>query len=116
MFVIEHLNVRGKTLGKNIRKIAMLVFLVSTCSVLVACHPNLKRQHMAKQIIVEIEAYRDRTGQLPPDLEAIGEISSDQGPIYYQPDFENQTYIVSYGLSLGESAYYKSESRQWINP
>lgn len=115
MFVFEHSNLWVTPLGKNLGKVAIFFLALGTCSGLVACHPQPSKKHMAQQIIVEIEAYRDGTGQLPPDLEAIGKISSEAGPIYYDPNFENQTYVVSYGLSLGESAYYRSESRKWMN-
>lgn len=70
------------------------------------------RKQLASEAIVRIENYKNKNGKLPENLSDVGLIESEDTVVQYQKNGDTE-YIVWFGLSLGESATYSSESRQW---
>jgi len=58
-----------------------------------------------------VETFRSVQGRLPVSLFDIGMVDSENGPIYYQRESENE-YIIWMGDSLGESIIYESRTGQ----
>lgn len=67
---------------------------------------------LAKQDIVRIEAFRAGHGRLPDSFAEIGVQEDESGPVYYKKQNET-SYIVWYGMRLGESEIYDSQTREW---
>ncbi len=70
------------------------------------------KQSIAGETILKIERYKARTGHLPKNLTPIGIKETEEGPVYYEKQTDS-TYIVRYGLSLGESSTYNSATKTW---
>lgn len=66
----------------------------------------------AERIIQKVEAFKTRTGRLPQGLSELGEAESESGPVYFQRESEG-AYSVWYGMALGESRLFSSDTRQW---
>ena len=66
----------------------------------------------AKRDIIKIEAFRQAQGRLPETLSEISVQEDESGPVYYQKKDET-SYILWYGLSLGESETYDSRTGIW---
>ena len=62
-----------------------------------------------------IDDYKFKNGRLPNSLSDIGIKEKLSGPIYYDKVSEDK-YIISFGMSLGESGKYYSEKRKWVIP
>lgn len=58
-----------------------------------------------------VETFRSVQGRLPVSLSDVGMVESENGPIYYQRESEND-YIIWMGGSLGESIIYESKTGQ----
>lgn len=67
---------------------------------------------MGNKVIEKIENYRVENGHLPLNLTSIGIKETEQGPIYYEKKTDS-TYIVWYGLKIGESRIYNSIDKKW---
>ncbi|MFY0628633.1 MAG: hypothetical protein JXR07_20210 [Reichenbachiella sp.] len=81
---------------------ALLTYLLSGC-----CNLQYERQKYAETIIERIEDYKTKKNQLPTSVSEIGFIESEDSPAFYEQTTDS-TYIVWYGLSLGESRTYNS--------
>jgi len=70
------------------------------------------RMAEAKRDIRKIEAFQKTHGRLPDSFAEIVVIEDESGPVYYKKQ-DDDSYIVWYGLSLGESETYDSRTRSW---
>lgn len=64
------------------------------------------------EIINKIEIYKQNYNTLPDSLEEIGIKSSEEGPLYYDK-IDSNNYTISFGLSVGESKIYYSDTKTW---
>lgn len=72
---------------------------------------RLKRQ--SAPIIKRIDEYKMNKGFYPKKLSDTGLPEPDEsGPIYYQLQDSN-TYIIWFGMELGESVIYDSRTKNW---
>jgi len=71
-----------------------------------------KKQKLGEEMISKIENYKKANGHLPNHLNDIGVVEKEEGPIYYTKQ-NDTSYIVYYGLGLGESMVYDFEKKQW---
>lgn len=67
-------------------------------------------KHRGEQIAKQVEAFKHKHGILPDSLQQIGYATEDE--LYYQKR-SNDTYMIFYGTSLGESEIYYSDSKKW---
>lgn len=66
-----------------------------------------------EEIINKIEEFREKNNRLPESLREIGIIETEEGPIYYSKE-SPENYTIWYGKSLGESATYHSDTKEWM--
>jgi hypothetical protein len=92
---------------KNLSKIYILlfVFVLSSCI--------NEREQEARRIVNKIKEYKLRNGMYPLSLEDIGVSETEEGPFYYELIEDSNEFILSYGLNLGDSRYYKSKDDKW---
>jgi len=60
---------------------------------------------------VKVEQFRKTTGRLPNTLSEIGIQEKERCPCYCKTS--NDSYILWYGTTLGESDTYVSQTKQW---
>jgi hypothetical protein len=70
------------------------------------------RMHQANLAIRKVEAFQRNNGRLPNSLQEIGIAEDESGPVYYQMQ-DDHSYIIWFGLRLGESEVYNSRTHQW---
>ena len=91
----------------------ILVILVFGISVfLLVPNRELRLRRQAEPIQASLESYRLQKGRYPHSLSEIGIVERDEGPLYYQRKSES-SYILWFGLSLGESKIFESTDGQW---
>jgi hypothetical protein len=74
------------------------------------CTPN--KQKLGNELIKKVEAYQNTHHQLPQNISELGMQEKEEGPVYYLKQTDT-SYIVWYGLELGESKTYSSVTKQW---
>ncbi len=79
-------------------------------SCLLACTPN--KQKLGNELITKVESYQNTHHQLPQSISELGMQEKEEGPIYYLKQTDT-SYIVWYGLEVGESKTYSSVTKQW---
>jgi hypothetical protein len=81
---------------------------------LVSCHGarELELKDKGNVVIRRIEQFRETHGYLPDNLTAMGMVEEEAGPIYYLKQ-DSSSYIVWFGLELGESMTWDSKSGKW---
>ena len=76
-------------------------------------HPEWWPQYRkGQELIARVEAYRKAHGRLPASQEEVAPEIDESGPAYYDRTGD-QTYIVWFGRSLGESYTYDSSTGSW---
>jgi hypothetical protein len=93
---------------KRIIKILTLVLLFGLHS----CEFNNERQEYAEMLIEKVEAFKKENDRLPKDVSELGLIEKMDSPAFYQIQTDS-TYMIWYGLSVGESKVYRSETKKW---
>ena len=79
---------------------------------LIGC--NHANQRLGEQVVAKVENFRQINGRLPESLQEIGiQVKSLSDPPVYYLKKDSDHYIVWYGLSLGESMAYDSQTKQW---
>lgn len=83
-------------------------------STILMCTISCENNHhkLGVEVITKIEDFRKNNHKLPLVLEEIGIKETESGPIYYELK-NDSTYIIWYGLTLGESRTYNSATRKW---
>ena len=79
---------------------------------LYGCGVESERKEYAEMLIEKVEAYRGVNHQLPKDVSEIGLVEEMDSLAFYQKETDS-TYIVWYGLGLGESKIYRSMTKTW---
>ena len=93
---------------KRIIKILTLVLLFG----LYSCEFNNERQEYTEMLIEKVETFKTKNNRLPKDLSELGLIEKMDSPAFYQIQTDS-TYMVWYGLSVGESKVYRSATKKW---
>lgn len=93
---------------KRIIKILTLVLL----SGLYSCEFNNEQQEYAEMLIEKVETFKTKNNRLPKDVSELGLTEKMDGPAFYQIQTDS-TYMVWYGLSVGESKVYSSATKKW---
>lgn len=93
---------------KNLSKILTVVLLFG----LYSCSFKNEKQEYADMIIEKVETFRKENNRLPRDVSELGLVERMDGPAYYQLQTDS-TYLVWYGLGLGESKIYRSATNKW---
>jgi len=83
-----------------------LLLLTSCCGIV------CERQKHAETIIEKVEVYRSEFGKLPENVAAVGIDDSQMHLSFYIKKSEDE-YEVWYGLDLGTSKIYNSETKKW---
>ena len=72
---------------------------------------NYFDRRAGNEIVVKVEQFKKATGHLPNALSDIGIQGSESCPCYCKTG--NDSYVVWYGTTLGESDTYDSRTKQW---
>ena len=72
---------------------------------------NYSERKASNEIIAKVEQFKKSTGRLPEALSDIGLKENDSCPCYCKTS--NDSYIVWYGTTLGESDTFDSRTRNW---
>lgn len=91
-----------------VTKILMLLLFTG----LVGCNSTSDREEYAEMIIEKVEEFQNNNGRLPNDVTEIGLTEIENSSAFYEKTSDT-TYIVWYGLSLGESKTYSSKTNKW---
>jgi hypothetical protein len=70
------------------------------------------RRKIGNRVVQEVVAFQRVHGHLPSSLSEIGEQESESGPVYYLRQNDG-SFVVWYGLRLGESEVYDSKTGHW---
>lgn len=92
-------------------KQGLIVFLV-LCLLSSCCDILCERQKHAEMIIEKVEAYRQKTGELPEKITELG-INDNQMHLSFYKKISEDEYEVWYGLDLGTSKIYNSKTKKW---
>ncbi len=93
---------------KPIFKILTLVLLYGPYG----CEFNNERQEYAEMLIEKVETFKKENNRLPKDVTKLGLTEKMDSPAFYQMQTDS-TYMVWYGLSVGESKVYRSSTKKW---
>lgn len=63
-------------------------------------------------LIEKVETFKKAHNRLPENVTELGLTESMDSPAFYQVE-NDSTYMVWYGLSVGESKVYRSETKKW---
>ncbi len=89
-------------------KILICVLLFGICS----CNEEKEREKYAKSIIEKVELFKVKKNRLPKNVFEVGLIELEDSKAFYEKKTDS-TYIVWFGLSLGESKTYNSTTKEW---
>lgn len=95
---------------KKLNKILLVLFFIG----LFSCDYSTDREEYAQMIIEKVEQFESRNYRLPNNVSEIGLTEMENSPAFYE-NTSDSTYKVWYGLSLGESRTYNSETQEWTN-
>ncbi|WP_090230671.1 hypothetical protein [Lutibacter maritimus] len=93
---------------KSTIKILTIVLFIG----LYSCEFKNDRQEYAEMLIAKVETFKKTNNRLPKNVSELGLTEKMDSPAFYQME-TNTTYIVWYGLSVGESKIYKSSTKKW---
>jgi|688.fasta_scaffold2156884_1 hypothetical protein len=93
---------------KSIIKILTLVLLFGLHS----CEFKNERQEYADTLIDKVETFKKENNRLPKDVSELGWTEKMDSPAFYRMQTDS-TYLVWYGLSVGESKVYRSSTKKW---
>ena len=93
---------------KLIIKILTFLLLIGLNS----CEFNNEQQEYAEMLIEKVETFKKENNRLPKDVSELGLTEKMDSPAFYQIQTDS-TYMVWYGLSVGESKVYRSSTKKW---
>ncbi len=91
---------------KKIFTVILGVFLIFSCD------SSTDREEYAEMIIEKVDQFENENDRLPNDVREIGLTEMEDSPAYYEKTSDS-TYRVWYGLSLGESKIFNSQTQEW---
>ena len=77
-----------------------------------SCDLKNENQEYAEMLIEKVETFKKKNKRLPKSVSEFGLTEFMDSPTFYQLETDS-TYIVWYGLSLGESKIYRSSTKKW---
>jgi hypothetical protein len=89
-------------------KILTIILFIGISS----CEFKNDRQEYAEMLIEKVETFNKTNRQLPKDVSEFGLTEKMNSLAFYQKETDS-TYIVWFGLSVGESKVYKSSTKKW---
>jgi hypothetical protein len=93
---------------KPIIKILTFILLFGLNS----CEFKNEQHEYAEMLIEKIETFKQVNNRLPKDVSQLGLTEKMDSPAFYQIQTDS-TYMVWYGLSVGESKVYRSSTKKW---
>ena len=87
----------------------MIVYMLMLITASSGC--NYFHRKGGSEIVVKVEQFRKTTGRLPNSLSEIGIQENESCPCYCKTS--NESFILWYGATLGESDTYDSRTKQW---
>jgi hypothetical protein len=93
------------------QKIKILVIILFIT--LFSCSVENERQEYAELIIEKVEKFKLENNRLPKNVTEIGLIDLENSKAFYEKR-NDSTYIVWFGLGVGESKIYNSTTKDWI--
>ena len=72
---------------------------------------NYSQRKASDEVVAKVEQFKKSTGHLPEALADIGLEENESCPCYCKTS--NDSYMVWYGTTLGESDTYDSRTKQW---
>ncbi|MCB0517279.1 MAG: hypothetical protein KDD49_14555, partial [Bacteroidetes bacterium] len=75
---------------------------ILTLVLLCGLHSCNERQEYAEMLIEKVETFKKENNRLPKDVSELGLTEKLDNPAFYQIQTDS-TYMVWYGLSVGES-------------
>lgn len=92
------------------KKISLVIVVVV---LMLSCTSNEEKlTNQANMVIKKVESFKKKTGALPTSLRDIGEPYRENGPLFYEI-IDSGSYIVHFGIGLGESKVYESDKKAW---
>lgn len=91
------------------------IILIVTFSFLIgisSCNFKNEEQQYAEELIKKVESFRKINNRIPENVSEIGILEEMDSPAFYQKK-NDSTYIIWYGLSVGESNVYNSLTKEW---
>jgi len=79
---------------------------------LFSCDFKNENQEYAEMLIEKVETFKKENNRLPKNVSEFGLTEFMDSPAFYQME-NDSTYIVWYGLSVGESKIYRSSTKKW---
>jgi len=89
-------------------KILVFIFLLT----FISCSIENEREKYAQLIIEKVEKFKSDKNRLPENVSEIGLVELENSEAFYEKKTDS-TYIVWFGLSLGESKTYNSSTKEW---
>ncbi len=95
--------------------ILIVLFIVSIITYLLWKNERENRLiSEGNEIIAKIESYKYKNNKLPSSLADIGIIVKDDSSLkYYYEQRDINNYTLSFGMELGESKLYYSDTKKW---
>ncbi|TDT46574.1 hypothetical protein CLV90_0628 [Maribacter spongiicola] len=93
---------------KTYFKILVIVLFL----IMYSCTFKDEKEEYANILIQKVERFKKENGRFPKKISEIGLKEAMEGPAFYQLE-NDSTYIVWYGLGLGESNTYSSSTNSW---
>ncbi|MCB0401154.1 MAG: hypothetical protein KDD41_03665 [Flavobacteriales bacterium] len=91
------------------------IFISILLTFIFSCAMDSRKEDSIK-LIEQISSFKEKNGRYPYSLGEIGVKEDEAGPIYYQLTDDSTNYRLWYGLGLGDSEEYKSETDTWYSP
>jgi|SRR6516225_9342542 hypothetical protein len=88
-----------------------LIVLSMLMLVVAAAGCNFFDRRASNEIVARVEQFKKATGRLPNALSDIGVKETENCPCYCKTS--NDSYVVWYGTTLGESDTFDSRTKQW---
>ena len=77
-----------------------------------SCDASSDKEEYAEMIIEKVDQFKRENDRLPNDVREIGLTEIKDSPAFYEKTSDS-TYQVWYGLNLGESKIFNSQTQEW---
>ena len=94
-------------------KIRNFILIISFfITVIYSCNLKNDKQEYGEFLIKKVETFHKLHNRIPENVSEIGLLEEIDSPAFYQKE-NDSTYIIWYGLSVGESNVYNSSTKKW---
>ena len=93
-------------------KTTIKIFTIILFFGIFSCDLKNENQEYAEMLIEKVETFEKKNNRLPKNVSEFGLNELMDSPAFYQLETDS-TYIVWYGLSVGESKIYRSSTKKW---